>query len=140
MVERMPFARKSLCWERFKDMEKLDVFHCIRRFGRACFSDDHAAYPRFMTLLLSVLFVVHARDLEALNSARHHLKLSGDPNKMTIRRYCRNSIPPPTELEKRVQSVLRTLLNTRDSQGISLFSTRVGHPKDAHQAWLFILP
>lgn len=121
-------------------MEKLDVFHCIRRFGRACFSDDHAAYPRFMTLLLSVLFVVHARDLEALNSARHHLKLSGDPNKMTIRRYCRNSIPPPTELEKRVQSVLRTLLNTRDSQGISLFSTRMGHPKDANQVWLFILP
>ena len=126
-VDRKQFARKSVCREKYNKNidEKLDAFHCIRRFGGACFSDAHAAYPRFMALLSSAFFVVDSGDLDALISARRYLGLTGDPTKKSVRRHCSTNIPPPKELEKLVASVLRAFLSTQDSQGIRLFTSRM---------------
>ena len=105
--------------------ELLDSFHCIHRLGRACFSEAHSAYPRFLSLLANAFFIVDATDLEALKHARRHLGWTGEPSKKEVRRHWRMLIPPPAELEKRVQAVLKAFLFVKDSRGFHLYTPRM---------------
>ena len=126
-IDREKFARKSSCRVNYnsKIEELLDAFHCICRLGRACFSEAHAAYPRFLSLLANAFFVVDTKDLEALKVARSHLGLSGDPSKKEVRRHCKTLIPPPAQLEKRVQAALKAFLFVKDSRGVYLYTPRM---------------
>ena len=126
-IESKKFARKSSCRMFYNgDIEELlDSFHCIRRLGRACFSEAHSAYLRFLSLLANAFFIVDATDLEALKHARRHLGWTREPSKKEVRRHCRTLIPPPAELEKRVQAVLKAFLFVKDSRGVRLYTPRM---------------
>ena len=126
-VNRKKFERRSaarICYNE-EMIELLDTFHCIRRFGRACVSEAHPAYSRFMSLLSCAFFIIDEGDLTALKSAREHLKLDGEPSKKEVRRHCRTVIPPPHELQKRVEAVLQSFLRVCDASGERLFTPRM---------------
>ena len=42
--------------------ELLDAFHLLNRIGRACVSDAHAAYPKFMESLSDAMYLVDTED------------------------------------------------------------------------------
>ena len=122
-VNRTQFSRKSACREHFNNAidEKLDAFHCLRRFGRCCSSEAHPGYSRLMALLSNAFFQINESDLQALRSARNALGWSPEPTKEQIRKHCRMQIPQPYILEKRVTAVMVAFKEVKDSKGVPLF-------------------
>ena len=126
-VDRKPFAYRSSCRVNYNEdiIELLDSFHCLRRLGRACVSEAHPAYGRFMSLLSSAFFLVDEGDLKALTVARKFIGRKGDPIKKEVRRHCRTRIPQPGVLQERIEAVLSAFMLVEDASGLRLFTSRM---------------
>ena len=125
--ERNQFRRKSACRVHYNpDIEELlDGFHLISRLGKACVSDAHAAYPKFMESLSDAIYLVDEEDEKRLMEAWVHVKKDGVPSKATIRKHCKTRIPPCDQLILRVEQVVNAFRNVKDSDGLYLYSVQM---------------
>ncbi|XP_032365781.1 uncharacterized protein LOC116683514 [Etheostoma spectabile] len=101
---------------------KLDLFHCLRRFLRECVSEHHPLYSSFAQFLSAAFSVVDQKDLQRLKEAYVFRGIQpANPTKAHIREHCRNRIPQPEELVKRVEGVFQHFYLTTDPNGAPLF-------------------
>jgi hypothetical protein len=101
---------------------RMDIWHLLKRFEKACVSSKHLLYARFMPLLSEAFFQWDAEDYQRVLSTLPQGTTSV-PRKLLLK-HCKRNVRSPEEIELYVGALLDGLRDVTDLRGQKLIDDR----------------